>query len=78
MPYFVYQLTLGTNGQVRYLELIDQFAAFKDAKQLARSRRAEATASNVVHRVMFADSEAEAERRLTEVREAPVLKEWEK
>jgi hypothetical protein len=29
-------------------------------------------------KVMFADNEAEAEQQLTEKRDAPILKEWEK
>ena len=56
-----------------------QYKAFKDARQHARSLRA-GMADNDNHaiKVMFADSELEAEEKLMEKREQPILREWEK
>lgn len=79
MPYFVFHLTKGTNGAVRSAELKDDFADYKDAKTFARNLRAELEvkdASDV--KIMFADHEEMAEAKLTEGRDAPILREWEK
>ena len=79
MPYFVFHLNKGTNGVVRSAELKDSFPEYKDAKTYARNLRAEMEvkdASDV--KIMFADNEDMAEAKLTENRDAPILREWEK
>ena len=79
MPYYVFHLDKGTNGAVRSAELKDQFADYKDAKSCARHLRAELEvkdASDV--KIMFADNENMAEAKVTENRDAPILREWEK
>lgn len=79
MPYFVFHLTKGTNGAIRSAELKDNFTEYKDAKKFARGLREELKvkdASDV--KIMFADNEEIAEAKLTEGRDAPILREWEK
>ena len=79
MPYYVFHLIKGTNGAVRSADFKDEFADYKEAKTYARKLRAElavADASDV--KIMFADNEEMAEAKLTENRDAPILREWEK
>jgi hypothetical protein len=79
MPYFIYKLTQASTLMDRKFELQHRFDAFKEAKLKARSLRAEQDPDDQgIIKIIFADNEAEAEQRLTEVREAPILKEWEK
>jgi len=79
MPYFVYKILAGPTPTFKELTLLNRFAAFKDAKQFARNQRAESgTGAAVTIKVMFADTELQAEEQLLETREAPILREWEK
>ena len=78
MPYYVYKISTGSAGIVKNLELLNQFDVYKDAKALARELRAAGTDNRTSVKLIFAQTELEAEQRLTEVREQPVLREWEK
>jgi hypothetical protein len=79
MPYFVFRLIKGTNGAVREAELKDSFSEYKDAKVFARNLRTELEVKDVKDiKIMFADHEDQAEAKLTENREAPIMREWEK
>lgn len=79
MPYFVFHLTKGTNGVVREAELKDSFAEYKEAKTFARNLRSELKLKDISDvKIMFADNEEIAEAKLTENRDAPILREWEK
>ncbi|MDW3096123.1 MAG: hypothetical protein R8G33_10660 [Gammaproteobacteria bacterium] len=79
MPYFVFHLNKGTNGVVRDAELKNSFPEYKDAKLFARNLRAELEVKDVSEiKIMFADNEDIAEAKLTQNREAPILREWEK
>ncbi len=79
MPYFIYKVTQASAPRERKLELQHRIDVFKEAKLKARSLRAEQDLGDKdIIKIIFADNEAEAEERLTEVREAPILKEWEK
>jgi hypothetical protein len=78
MPYFVYRITKGSSGKVKSLDLLDDFEAYQDAKHYARELRAQGTDERTLIKLIFADNEAEAEARLSEVRDEPILKEWEK
>jgi exonuclease VII small subunit len=78
MPYFVYKIT-ASNSNEQNLDLQKSFGAYREARSLARSMRAELDAGDsVIIKIIFADNEEEAEERLTETREAPILREWEK
>jgi hypothetical protein len=79
MPYFVFHLTRGTNGAVREAELKDSFPEYKDAKLFARNLRSELEIKDVRDiKIMFADHEDMAQTKLTENRDAPIMREWEK
>ncbi len=79
MPYYVYKITAGATPLIKTLEMQDEFASFKEAKVYATTLRTESSAGdeNVI-KIIFADSALEAEERLQELREAPILAEWEK
>lgn len=79
MPYFVYKITPGPTRMAKQLELLTQFDGFNDAKDHARGLRAELGGdSGATIKVIFAATPLEAEERLHEHREAPILREWEK
>jgi hypothetical protein len=79
MPYYIYKITPGPTDLTKSLEKLEQHEAFKDAKQRAREMRAAMDNSDThIIKVMFADNELEAEEKLMEKREQPILREWEK
>lgn len=77
MPYYVYRITQGPTAMFKRLEAISEFDVFKDAQQFAKQARAEQTDSSVI-KVIFAANKLDAEEKLQEVREQPILREWEK
>ena len=79
MPYFIYKITFGSAGAIKNLECIEKFDEFKAAKKEIREKRVELELnSRTKLKMIFAENEFEAEHRLRESREAPVLREWEK
>lgn len=69
MPYYVYKID---NYPVRRLELLASFDNFKAASADAKTRRnAMQLANGQLVKVMYAESELEAEDLLSQVREAP-------
>ncbi len=79
MPYYIYKITAGPTDLLKTLEKIEQYDSFKEAKQRARSLRADMSKNDqYTVKVMFAASELEAEEQLMEKREQPILREWEK
>ena len=79
MPYYVYRIASGPSKLVKQLEQIKDFENFKEAKGFAKELRAEQAADDTsTIKVIFADNALEAEERLQEQREAPILREWEK
>ncbi len=79
MPYYIYKITAGPTHLLKTLEKLEQHDSFKEAKGRARSMRADMSEGDDYQiKVMFAESELEAEEKLLEKREAPILREWEK
>ena len=79
MPYYLYKIASHDSlGLVRQLDLLETFEAFKAAKNEAKRLRAEAPQEGVIYKVMFAESQLEAEEKLQEKREKPVLMEYER
>ncbi len=79
MPYFVYKIIEGAAPTGKALELQDKFGVYKDARALARAMRAQLEVGDPsIIKIIFAENQDEAEERLTETRDAPILKEWEK
>ncbi|MDZ7804076.1 hypothetical protein [Thiohalophilus sp.] len=79
MPYYVYKMNEGLNSMVKNLECLDEFESFKEAKNFARARRSEQSEGDeAIVKVIFAANQLAAEEMLTEKREEPILREWEK
>lgn len=79
MPYFVYRISEGPSETRKTLELQEKFEVYKEAKSMARKMRSELqTGDSTIIKIIFADDQSEAEERLSEIREKPILKEWEK
>lgn len=79
MPYFVYNITPGATDLLKTLEFQEQFDSYRDARNFARDRRSELGAGTDVNvKLIFAASPLEAEEKLLEHREKPILMEWEK
>lgn len=77
--YFIYRIPDSGNALVRQLEKIDRFDNYREAKQRIRELRNEQPpGSGVTFKIMFAENELQAEERLQEKREAPIVQEWEK
>ncbi len=79
MPYYIYSIQQGPTALVKTLEKLEEFEKFKEAKNRARELRAGDSPDETRQiKVIFAESELEAEEKLQEKREAPILTEWEK
>jgi ABC-type uncharacterized transport system ATPase component len=76
MPYFVFHLVRDGRMRLDEINLVDQFDAYKEAKQFARAQR-ELDAGKEI-KIMFEENAAMAESKLAEQRDAPILREWEK
>lgn len=79
MPYFIYKITSDESSAAKQLDLLQEHENFKIAKQEVRALREAATGgAGTVYKVIFAADSSEAEHRLREHREQPVVREWEK
>lgn len=78
MPYYIYRVTSPEGMEmVKNLELLDEFASFKEAKSCARGLREKLDGEGII-KVMFAENQLLAEEQLMEHREKPVTMEHEK
>ena len=79
MPYYVYQINQTASSIVKNLNLLKQYDAFQQAKSEVRKlREAMSKEDQFEFKIIFAESELQAEELLQEKRETPVLMEWEK
>jgi hypothetical protein len=79
MPYYVYKIIAGPTAMFKNLEALNEFDAFKDAQQFAKDARTQLAATATASiKVIFANNQLDAEEKLLEVREQPILREWEK
>ena len=79
MPYFIYKIISGPTKLVKNLEKLEEHEQYKVAQENVRKMRAEQAADSTdTFKVIFAANVLEAEERLQEQREAPILREWEK
>jgi hypothetical protein len=79
MPYYLFKISARDKlDLVKNLELLQVFDAFKTAKDEAKKRRAEQPLDGVTYKVMFAESQLDAEEKLLEKRDKPVLMEHER
>ncbi|TXH67837.1 MAG: hypothetical protein E6Q83_16240 [Thiothrix sp.] len=78
MPYYVFRITQ-PSPVLKNLEHQGTHEAYQAARQQVRDLRALALPSDkATYKLIFAASQLEAEERLHEHREQPVLMEWEK
>jgi hypothetical protein len=69
MPYYVYKIT---EFPIRRLEKLEQYDAYREASQHAKKIRGELPADAAcVIKVMFAETEFDAEDTLNQIRVAP-------
>ncbi len=81
MPYYVFKISPGPTDLVKNLEQLAVFDSFREAKQFARDKRVElgiTYESEVEIKMILAENPLEAEEKLQEKRERPILQEWEK
>lgn len=79
MPYYVYMIKPGVTNLIKNLEKVSEFENFKEAKAFVKEKRIGQDGEEPVsYKIIFADNVLEAEERLSEQREAPILREWEK
>ena len=80
MPYYVFKMSSPEGMElVKNLELIDDFESFREAKNFAKTKRAELEKGDTAQvKVMFADNQLLAEEQLLAYREKPVVMEHEK
>jgi hypothetical protein len=78
MPYYIYRIISGDTANTRTLELAGEHQNYREAKNEVRAlRMSQAKDSGLLYRIIFADNQPEAEQRLLEHRDKPILKEWE-
>jgi len=74
MPYFIYYVTVNPATNTKSLEYIDKCDNYKEARALAREKRAEMdTTPNRECRMIFAKNDVEAEKLLSAPREERVI-----
>jgi hypothetical protein len=78
MPYYVYKILPSVGNLVKNLELLETHDNFKDAKTSVKQKRIEHDDGQATFKVMFAETELEAEEKLMEHREETIVREWEK
>ena len=78
MPYFIFVVTSNETGR-KSATLVSQFEKFRDARNEVKRLRSEKPLDDgQIYKINFSATETEAEQALTETREEPIAKEWEK
>ena len=80
MPYYVFKMNSPEGMElVKNLDLLGDYESFREAKNFAKSQRAELDkADNSQIKVMFAENQLLAEEQLLAYREKPIVMEHEK
>ncbi|MCK5383442.1 MAG: hypothetical protein KAJ65_06740 [Gammaproteobacteria bacterium] len=79
MPYYIYIVTSLETSSTKSVELVTEFENFRLAKtEVRRLRSEELLEDNQAYKIIFANDTAQAEQRLSEFREEPIAREWEK
>ncbi|MBT3206590.1 MAG: hypothetical protein HOM14_13350 [Gammaproteobacteria bacterium] len=77
--YFIFKITQSPGNIVKGLEKVAQFDSFKEAKQHVKLLRVDKSSDELaLYKIIFAESELNAEQLLQEKREQPIIEEWEK
>ncbi|MFK5891857.1 MAG: hypothetical protein QM504_01390 [Pseudomonadota bacterium] len=79
MPYFVYKISPTIAKLIKPMEQLAEFESYKEARNHARQLRAEEKLEEgEIYKVIFAENTLDAEEKLTEIREQPIMREWER
>ena len=80
MPYYVFKMSSPEGMElVKNLDFIGDYESFREAKNFAKSQRAELDEADTTQiKVMFADNQLLAEEQLVAYREKPIVMEHEK
>ena len=79
MPYYIFVVTSSETSNKKSAAFISEYETFKDAKnEVKRLRIEKPLDANQIYKINFSGSEAEATKALTDYREEPVAREWEK
>ena len=79
MPYYIYIVTSLKTASTKSVKLVTEYENFKFAKtEVRRLRSEEQLQDHQAYKIIFADDTAQAEQRLSEFREEPIAREWEK
>ena len=80
MPYFVYKILPTVANLIKPMEQLSEYDNYKEAREYARSQRIENNddTSDATYKVIFAENSLDAEEKLTEIREQPIVRSWEK
>jgi hypothetical protein len=79
MPYYIYIVTSHDTASNHAVKRVREYENFKLAKtEVRRLRSEEPLEEKQAYKIIFADDMAQAEQRLTEYREEPIAREWEK
>ena len=77
--YYIYKISQLPGNMIKKLEKLERFDNYKEAKQHVRSLRNDQSGAELASfKIIFADSELDAEDKLQEKRDAPIIREWEK
>ena len=77
--YYVYKISPTIAKLVKPMDLLGDFENYKEARSFARAQRQDpANDPQDTIKVIFADNPLDAEEKLSEFREQPIMKEWEK
>lgn len=79
MPYYIYHVKQNPGSVVRQLQLASKFDNYRLAKsEIRKLRTTQPQQNGEKWKMVFAESELQAEEMLQEKRQEPVLMEWEK
>ena len=79
MPYYIYTVIVKDQATIKKAALVNEFETFKDAKSEVRQLRSvKPLDEGQSYKIIFAGDQAEAEKKVTEIREQPIAREWEK
>lgn len=79
MPYYIYQIEQSAGAVIKRLQLTYKCDDYRQAKvEIRKLRDKQPQQDKQQWKMVFAESELQAEELLQEKREAPVLMEWEK
>ena len=77
--YYIYKINQVPGSMVKNLHKIDRFDSYKEAKkQVKEIRNNKADDDLALYKIMFAESELDAEEKLQAKREEQIVREWEK